>query len=341
MRWWALRVSEGSIMKFTRRLIQGLVAALMVMALVVPVSAAKAGQVSTLYLEKHKKQYILTDIVPDHKGARHEEAKINLKKPGGADYKELGTWESAPAASTSRVIDLGAANLWLSADVGKKEQAAVYVKVEVLKNGAVEVTRETGVITLLHKEAAVAIDLPAPRPAIELAAGDVFGLRVSVRDGGGVSSLPVAPSSTDRDDDDDDRENEKSYEVQLDYGGAKAASNFTLEIPTGAGAIPAAGLIEVGQPSAIDAIGTIYITPPTPIYIHIAPDIDINTVSITVSSPAIGTVPFPAAQDLVVIRLLGAPLGAYVIRVNATTLAGVARSDLLEVTLVDVLPVIP
>lgn len=311
-------------MRFQGWLILGVLAALMA-ASFLPLSstAAVAAGTSTLYLTKHKHQYLLTENLPD-KGARHVETeKIDPRKPGATDYKELGTWDSEPIASPSRIINLGVANLWLSiTDADKQQEATVQVKVEVLQNGNVAVSRETGAVTLQFKgRAPTVINLPAPRPAIELAVGDVLGLRVSVRDGSAVLGGALAV---------------KGYKVRLDYDGARAPSNLTFET---AGPVPVVGMIDVGQPSFIDANGRLYITPETPIYFFIDMDVDINKTTVTASSPAGGVIPLLlASQGTNVIRLRGVPLGDYTIRVEVVTFSGETRSDILEVTLVDVLP---
>lgn len=304
-------------MRFKKWLILGVLAVL-VAALLVPAASVAADVGSnTLYLSKHKKDYLLVENLPD-KGGRHVNSpKIDPEKTSALDYKELGTWQSWPVTSASRIINLGAANLWLRADIGKEEVANVQIKVDVLKNGNVEVSRETGVITLTKELVPVAVDLPAPlTPGIELAVGGVWGLRVSVRDGGSLQP-------------------DTHYKVRLDYDGAKTPSNLTFET---AGPTPAAGMIEIGQPSFIAVDGTIYVTGETPITIDITSGFDISQTTITLSSPEVGPITVPAGTGLVVIHLTGAPLGNYTIRVDAVTLSGETRSDLLEVTLVNVLP---
>ncbi len=304
-------------MRFIKRWLSLGVLAALVAALLVPAASVAADTLnSTLYLTKHKNQYLLTETLPDKGGRNVQTPKIDPEKTSATDYKELGTWQSWPMTSSSRIINLGAANLWLRADIGEKEVANVQIKVEILKNGDVQITRETGVITLTKDTVAVAIDLPAPFPAIEMAVGDVLGLRVSVRDGGSVQS-------------------DTHYKVRLDYDGTKAPSNLTLET---AGPTAVAGMIDIGQPSFIAVDGTIYVTQETRITIDIASDINMSGTTVTLSSPELGAIAISAAQGSTDLHLTGLPPGNYVIRVDAVTLNGETRSDLLEVTLVDVLP---
>jgi len=315
--------------------ILGVVVALVV-ALVLPACAVMgSGNDSTMYLTKHKKPYLLTATSPDHKGTREEHTdKIYPAKPYAVVYQVLGIWNSVPMTSPLRIINLGVANLGLSVtdnggyddsknkddknkDAKKVEQASVQVKVEVLQNGNVMVSKESESIILQFKGTAptTVIDLPAPNPAIELVAGDVYSIRVSVRDGG-LTTV-------------------KSYKVRLDYDGTKAPSNFSLETST---APPATGLIEVGQPSFIDAAGRIYITPTTPVSFFIDVDVDMSLTTVTISSPSTGVIPYPASQGNNVIRFQNLNFDDYTVRVDAVTLSGQTRSDLVEVTLVDVLP---
>ncbi len=332
-------------MKVRNWLVLGVLAALAALVFV-PATAGAAG-VSSLYLSKHKSREILTTSVPTSKGGHHEDAQINPKKPSAAVYKELGTWDTGPATSASRIINLGQASLWLRTDAdtegdnGDKDKKDsdkekkdkpnpvipnVQVKVEVLKNGVVisNVTRESGCVTLQQRNDHVVIPptliaLPAPFPAIDLAVGDSLALRVSVRDGSAVPGCAIGT---------------KSYKVLLDYDGASTPSNFTID--TSGSTVPAGGLINIGQPSFIDYLGVHYVTPATPITLTFASGI--ATCTMTLTSLPDGTVlgQVPCATGPGGFTLQGLPSGRYEIRIDAVTSAVPPQtlSDVLEVTLV-------
>ena len=298
-------------MRVTNVLMALAVAGIALLQGVLPASVA-AGAQTVYYLDKTGNAFTLSKITPVSKGEREVHEQLNPFGRQDNPYKVLGTW-NVRAESATRVIDLGKANLWMKADGIDNDNIQVQLKVEVLQNGVAAVTKESKCISLVHKPTSqVIVDVPTPRPPIELAAGDSLSFQVSVRHGVAISCSGGRPKGA----------------VKLFYDGRDTPSNFGVEF---AGSVPLARLIQFGDPSYIAPDDSLFISPATEIIVGV--EGTLATCTLTLGFPDGSTAAIPCAGGRLSVHLRGVPDAKYTLRLTATDLVGAVREEVLEVFL--------
>ena len=312
-----------------RSLWNALLGTALVVAAILPVAAsADSDQVGdqpseVMFLDRQGDQLLLSLAADRHNGTNHADAEFYMKKKDFAPtlYQELGTWAAAPAAETTRVIDVGRAELWLGTEGLNMMRAQVLI--EVLQNGRAITAVESGCLTLQGQAVAPQIiDIPAPLPAGELNPGDVLALRVSVRSGLALGCLGGSTGS----------------KVRLEFDGATAPSSIDFAF---GGTAAASSAFQFVGPSMVSG-GYLYITEATVITTDIAADLVLASCDLSLTSPSgvqIATFGCSAGQ----VQFSGVPtsdpsLGTYKLHLIVVTTSGSQYEELLEFYSVTSLP---
>lgn len=139
---------------------------------------------AVLYLHAVGASLTLDSTAPTAATAQFRDSP-SLKFAGGNPWKQIGTWNQAPAGSPRELAALGDLHVWLGLKNSDDQGTRFDVRAEVLKNGVPIASGEIYCVTGVTRNPAKGLEIAVPFGPIEaeLGAEDVLSLRVLARVG--------------------------------------------------------------------------------------------------------------------------------------------------------------